>query len=86
MIVQCKAHIMEGGKLWDQDQPKLVGKLRAALKLGEAYQKQYRAAWEGPGSHAVCLYSFDLLSIDLPFLLFSHDAGHNESSAACSTW
>ncbi len=44
---------MEGGKLWDQDQPKLVGKLRAALKLGEAYQKQYRAAWEGPGSHAV---------------------------------
>ena len=58
MIVQCKAHIMEGGKLWDQDQPKLVGKLRAALKLGEAYQKQYRAAWEGPGSHAVHLCSF----------------------------
>ncbi|KAK9865923.1 hypothetical protein WJX84_001850 [Apatococcus fuscideae] len=53
MIVQCKAHIMEGGKLWDQDQPKLVSKLRAALKLGEAYQKQYRAAWEGPGSHMV---------------------------------
>ena len=58
MIVQCKAHIMEGGKLWDQDQPKLVGKLRAALKLGDAYQKQYRAAWEGPGSQAV---SFDTL-------------------------
>ena len=55
MIVQCKAHITEGGKLWDQDQPKLVGKLRAALKLGEAYQKQYRAAWEGPGSHMVRL-------------------------------
>lgn len=48
---------MEGGKLWDQDQPKLVSKLRAALKLGEAYQKQYRAAWEGPGSPMVCLGS-----------------------------
>ena len=46
---------MEGGKLWDQDQPKLVSKLRAALKLGEAYQKQYRAAWEGPGSPMVRL-------------------------------
>ena len=44
MVARCTEHLLEGGKLWDQDPAALIAKLRGFIALHEAYQGAYRDA------------------------------------------
>ena len=65
MVARCTEHLLEGGKLWDQDPAALIAKLRGCIALHEAYQGAYRdASPKRGGLHFV--FDVDLRTEDPP--------------------